>query len=67
MFFVLGQGNTSNFSKFWMPLDEYTSETMAGLERGDLLVGAGGVNEAIAVFEKGKTERVFSGKPLFTK
>ena len=29
------QGNVQILSKFWMPLDEFTEQTMQGLLRGD--------------------------------
>ncbi|KAF7306654.1 hypothetical protein MIND_00457000 [Mycena indigotica] len=35
------QGTTEALSKFWMPLDEYTSKTLDGLRKGDKHIAVG--------------------------
>jgi len=46
------QGTTETLSKFWMPLDQYTKETVAGLRRGDIHVASGKADEVFKIFEK---------------
>ncbi len=46
------QGTTEKLSKFWMQLDQYTKETVAGLRRGDFHVASGKADEVFKIFEK---------------
>lgn len=48
------QGSTPTVSKFWMPVAEYTSITIAGLQKGDEFVSAGTSLENYDLFEKPK-------------
>ncbi|GJE85776.1 NAD(P)-binding protein [Phanerochaete sordida] len=50
------QGMTPKLSKFWLPLDEFTEQTMAGLCRGDVQVCPGDTQDKWDKFEKGKIE-----------
>lgn len=62
---ALEQGTSERLSKRWMPLDEYTKQTMEGLLRGDLLVGNEPLNPILATYEQPKVDHVFSNKPMF--
>lgn len=56
------QGTTPKLSKFWLPLDKFTEETMAGLCRGDLHICPGDTKEKWEKFEKGKLEMMASNR-----
>ncbi|KAJ7633079.1 hypothetical protein FB45DRAFT_914321 [Roridomyces roridus] len=45
------QGTTPMLSKFWMPLDEYTEKTMAGLRKGDEQVAVGTADVVLKRFK----------------
>ncbi|KAJ7133749.1 hypothetical protein C8R43DRAFT_1089686 [Mycena crocata] len=45
------QGTTPTLSKFWMPLDEYTKNTVDGLRRGDIHVACGRAETVLKKFE----------------
>lgn len=49
-------GTTEKLSKFWMPLEEYTTKTMEGLEKGDINICTGNILGVFEKFEKGKDE-----------
>ncbi|KAJ6509253.1 hypothetical protein C8R47DRAFT_1097952 [Mycena vitilis] len=46
------QGTTEQLSKFWMPLDQYTKETIDGLRRGDSHIASGRADEVLKQFQK---------------
>ncbi|KAF9059537.1 hypothetical protein BDP27DRAFT_1195378, partial [Rhodocollybia butyracea] len=48
------EGTTEKLSKFWMPLDAYTKETIEGLQRGDSVVSSGMAKFAYEKFEQPK-------------
>lgn len=50
------QGTTPALSKFWMPLDAFTKETMEGLCRGDLQITAGNAKQTWEKWDEGKPE-----------
>ncbi|KAH9486746.1 putative oxidoreductase DltE [Psilocybe cubensis] len=50
------QGTTPMLSKFWMPLDQFTKETMEGLQRGDAHIAVGTSKSAFEKYEEGKAE-----------
>ncbi len=52
----LAEGTTEKLSKIWMPLDQYTKETVEGLQRGDHVVASGNAKIAYEKFEQGKEE-----------
>lgn len=56
------QGMTPKLSKFWMPLDAFTKETMEGLCRGNVQVPAGDSKEKWEQYEKGKLEQMNSAR-----
>ncbi|KAJ7169600.1 hypothetical protein C8R46DRAFT_993902 [Mycena filopes] len=57
------QGTSEMLSKFWMPLDEYTRKTIAGLQRGDIHVAAGTAEVVLKRFaEAGLNESFPVGK-----
>ncbi|EDR15067.1 uncharacterized protein LACBIDRAFT_291564 [Laccaria bicolor S238N-H82] len=49
-------GTTEKLSRFWMPLEEYTTKTMEGLENGDINIYTGNIPGIFEKFEKGKDE-----------
>ncbi|KIK04269.1 hypothetical protein K443DRAFT_93553 [Laccaria amethystina LaAM-08-1] len=49
-------GTTEKLSRFWMPLEEYTTKTMEGLENGDVYITTGNIQGVFEKFEKGKDE-----------
>ncbi|KAJ4471472.1 hypothetical protein J3R30DRAFT_1083494 [Lentinula aciculospora] len=52
------EGTTETLSKLWMPLDEYTKETMKGLQKGDNVVCSGMAKIAYEKFEQPKEEMI---------
>ncbi|KAJ6574824.1 hypothetical protein B0H19DRAFT_1125922 [Mycena capillaripes] len=46
------QGTTPALSKFWMPLDQYTKETVDGLRKGQTHVASGKADEVVKHFER---------------
>ncbi|KAI0778527.1 NAD-P-binding protein [Trametes elegans] len=52
------QGTTPALAKFWMPLDEFTKQTVAGLIRGDPQVAVGTAGQQLEQYENGKSEAV---------
>lgn len=50
------QGTTSRLSKFWMPLDTFTKETMQGLCRGDMQIAPGEAKGRWEKWEKSKID-----------
>ncbi|KZS96078.1 NAD(P)-binding protein [Sistotremastrum niveocremeum HHB9708] len=52
------QGTTSEMSKRWMPLKEFTRETMEALLRGDLEIPVGSANDDYTKFDKGKVNAI---------
>ncbi|KAJ3995125.1 hypothetical protein F5050DRAFT_1808975 [Lentinula boryana] len=52
------EGTTEALSKFWMPLSEYTKETIEGFQRGDNVVCNGMAKNAYEQFEKPKEQMV---------
>lgn len=52
----IAQGATATVSKFWMPLKDYISITMEGLQNGDEIVSAGSSLENYDLFEKPKMD-----------
>ncbi|KZT05921.1 NAD(P)-binding protein [Laetiporus sulphureus 93-53] len=61
------QGTTPKYSKFWMPLDEFTKGAMEGLKRGDLQIPVGTAAQQWEVFEKGKAEKAAKTQEIFQK
>jgi len=49
-------GTTEALSKFWMPLEQYTKETVAGLQRGDQFITCGTATDVFNKYETGKVE-----------
>ncbi len=54
------QGTRETLSKFWLPLDKFTEEAMAGLIHGDLQIPVGVAKDTWERFEKGKSEDLIS-------
>jgi len=54
------QGTRERLSKFWMPLEEFTEQAMAGLCRGDFQIPVGNSSYAWDKYEKGKVEEILS-------
>ncbi|TFY80424.1 hypothetical protein EWM64_g3589 [Hericium alpestre] len=50
------QGTSEKLSKFWMPLEIFTSAAMEGLQRGEDHVTVGSATSAFERFEKGKLD-----------
>jgi hypothetical protein len=66
---ILDAGTTGLLSKIWMPLDEFTRDTIAGLSSDDMVVTTGsstevykkygaGADEAAIAFMKAHTARL---------
>jgi len=51
---ISDQGMSERFSKFWMPLSEFTPMTMAALERGDEEIAIGSSAQEYEKYEKNK-------------
>lgn len=52
------QGTTPKLSKFWLPLDKFTEQAMAGLCRGDVQICPGDSQDKWVKYEKGKIEQM---------
>ena len=51
---ISDQGMSERLSKFWMPLSEFTTLTMAALERGDEEIAIGSSAQEYEKYEKDK-------------
>ncbi|KAH7915345.1 hypothetical protein BJ138DRAFT_1176592 [Hygrophoropsis aurantiaca] len=61
------QGKSEIYSKFWMPLQQFTKLTMEGLERGDVQLPIGAIAGNYAKFEQGKLDVVFEMQAFMRK
>ncbi|KAJ3761614.1 hypothetical protein EV360DRAFT_37424 [Lentinula raphanica] len=52
------EGTTEALSKFWMPLEEYTKQTIEGLQKGHDVVASGMAKNAYEKFEQPKEEMI---------
>jgi len=50
------EGTTEALSKFWVPLDVYTKDTIEGLQRGDSVVCSGIAQTSYEKYEKEKEQ-----------
>lgn len=53
---ILAEGTTGALSRFWMPLEEYTKETIEGLQRGVNVVCSGMSKNIYEKFEQPKEQ-----------
>lgn len=60
---VTDQGTTPLLSKYWMPLEPFTKDAMAGLCRGDVLIGVGDAQDKLDKWESGKLEAISRTMP----
>lgn len=60
----IDQGTSERLSKFWMPLDQFTTECMEKLKIGGVQIAVGAKTEEWwDQFEKGKLEAMARGFP----